>query len=457
MQLLYDSNRLKQELQLRVTKQSFVTRFESPFDGGWEMTQAFHRESACCTSNRPGDTHLSPPSSEEILHVPLRGLIGGVHLAFDHGTTCGRRNRGGNTHLNPPSREEIQPLCGNSHTERHMLKKTVWILLCMLFLVQTQCFAGSKNTKTNESSPRYKTHYTVAKDSTGDFTKIQDAIDACKSFPYKRITVYIKNGVYHEKVRVPSWNTKITMIGESKNKTIITYGDYFDKIKRGRNSTFFTYSLRVDGNDFRAENLTIENSAGPVGQAVALHVEADRCMFVNCRMLGNQDTVYLAGENSRDYFKDCYITGTTDFIFGQATALFEDCTIEIKANSYVTAASTPKGVPFGFVFKNCKLTAANGVNQVFLGRPWRDYAKTVFIHCWMGKQIRPKGWYNWNSKRAEQESLYGEYKSEGPGADPSDRVSWSHQLTEEQATKYTLDNIFDGWKPEIEEGGKIGG
>ena len=379
-------------------------RFDkSPFEGGWGMTSSFHYESACCT---------------------IRGA--------------------GNTHLSPPSRE----------MKRLFPKRTIWILLCLFLLVQTQCFASSKNAITNESTPEYNTHFTVAKDGSGDFTSIQDAVDACKSFPYKRITIYIKNGVYHEKVRVPSWNTKITMIGESKDKTIITYGDYFDKINRGRNSTFFTYTLRVDGNDFRAENLTIKNSAGPVGQAVALHVEADRCTFVNCRILGNQDTVYLAGENSRDYLKNCFIDGTTDFIFGEATAVFEDCTIESKNNSYITAASTPKGVSYGFVFKNCKLTAANGVNQVFLGRPWRDYAKTVFIQCWMGKQIRPKGWYNWNSKRAEQESFYAEYKSEGPGANPSARVSWSHQLTEKQAVRYTPENIFRGWRPESKDIGK---
>ena len=323
------------------------------------------------------------------------------------------------------------------------------LILSVFFLLQANGFAKPANTAVKEKSAPYKRHYTVAKDGSGDFTTIQAAIDACKSFPYKRITIYIKNGVYLEKVRVPQWNSKVTLIGESKDKTIITYGDYFGKINRGPNSTFFTYTLQVDGNDFRAKNLTIENSAGPVGQAIALDVEADRCTFVNCRILGNQDTVYLTGVGFRDYFKDCFIDGTTDFIFGQATSVFEDCTIEIKANSYYTAASTPKGVPFGFVFKNCKLTAASGVNQVFLGRPWRDYAKTVYINCWMGKQVRPKGWYNWNSKRAERETLYAEYDSKGPGAYPSARVPWSHHLTKQQAAKYTLNDIFDGWKPEV--------
>lgn len=324
-----------------------------------------------------------------------------------------------------------------------------WFLLCLFLLSAANCSARPGNAKVSEeTAPKYKTRYTVAKDGSGDFTTIQAAIDACKSFPYRRITIYVKNGVYREKVRVPQWNTKITLIGESIDKTIITYGDYFGKIHRGRNSTFFTYTLQVDGDDFQAENLTIENSAGPVGQAIALDVEADRCTFVNCRILGNQDTLYLTGENFRDYFLDCYIEGTTDFIFGEATAVFEDCTIKSRDNSYVTAASTPHGVSYGFVFKDCRLTAASGVTGVFLGRPWRDYAKTVYIDCWMGKQVRQKGWYNWNSKRAEKESFYAEFNSRGPGADPAARVSWSHQLTAKQAATYTLNNVFHGWYPE---------
>lgn len=295
----------------------------------------------------------------------------------------------------------------------------------------------------------YRTQFTVAKDGSGDFTSIQAALDASKSFPYVRITIHIKNGVYHEKVLVPAWNTKISLIGESRDSTFITYDDYFKKINRGRNSTFFTATLRVDGNDFRAENLTIENSAGPVGQALALHVEADRCSFVNCRILGNQDTVYLAGEGARDFFKDCHIEGTTDFIFGEATAVFEECTIESKANSYITAASTPAGVPFGFVFMDCTLTAAAGVDEVYLGRPWRDYAKTVYLHCWLGDHIRPQGWGNWGSERAEKETFYAVYQNKGPGASPDARAAWTHQLTAEQAKRYKVTNILNGWEPEI--------
>jgi len=189
----------------------------------------------------------------------------------------------------------------------------------------------------------------VDQDGSGDFTTIQSAIDAAKAFPDKRITIFIKNGIYKEKVRVSSWNNLLSLIGEDEEKTIITWDDYFDKIGRGRNSTFYTYTLLVEANDFTAENLTIENSAGEVGQAVALHVEGDRCVFKNCRLLGNQDTVFLDGEKSNHFFEGCTIEGTTDFIFGQATAVFYQCKIISKSNSFITAASTTHRKPFGFV------------------------------------------------------------------------------------------------------------
>jgi len=175
--------------------------------------------------------------------------------------------------------------------------------------------------------------YVVAKDGSGDYTSIQAAIDGAKSFPPERITIFIENGVYDEKVKVHAWNPKITLIGESREKTVLTHDDHFDKIDRGRNSTFFTYTLLVQANDFHARNLPVRNTAGPVGQALALRVEGDRAVFENCRFLGHQDTVYAAGEGSRQYFKDCYIEGTTDFIFGPGTAVFEDCRIHSKADS----------------------------------------------------------------------------------------------------------------------------
>ncbi|MDQ6905114.1 MAG: pectinesterase family protein [Bacteroidota bacterium] len=290
----------------------------------------------------------------------------------------------------------------------------------------------------------------VAKDGSGDYTTIQSAIEACKSFPYERIKIFIKNGIYHEKVFIPSWNTKISMIGESEDSTIISFDDYFKKIVKGPNSTFYTPTLLVQGNDFYAKNLTIENTAGPVGQAVALSVEADRCSFKNCKLLGNQDTLYLAGEHNRQYFSNCYIEGTTDFIFGEATVLFEKCVIKSKANSYITAASTPQHVSYGFVFKDCALEAASDVDKVFLGRPWRRYAKTVFLNCNMGSFIQPEGWSNWAKTDNFKTVFYAEYKSRQMKANLNQRVPWAHQLNKEQAEKYTLKNIFAGqesWNP----------
>lgn len=310
-------------------------------------------------------------------------------------------------------------------------KYVVFVLLLHVFYASAQ------------SGIQYK--ITVAQDGSGDYSTIQAAIDATKAFPDNRITINIKSGVYHEKVRVPSWNNLLSLVGEDPEKTIITWDDYFDKINRGRNSTFFTYTLLVEADDFYAENLTIENTAGPVGQAVALHVEGNRAAFENCRISGNQDTLYLFGEDSHQYFKNCTITGTTDFIFGSATAVFEDCTIESKSNSYITAASTDEGKEFGFVFIHSKLQAAEGVGRVYLGRPWRPFAKTVFIHCSLGKHILPEGWKAWSNADNKTTTFYAEYENSGPGATSGNRAAWSHQLTFEEAKKYNPELILGDW------------
>ena len=285
----------------------------------------------------------------------------------------------------------------------------------------------------------------VAQDSSGDFVKIQDAVDAAKAFPDKRITIFVKNGVYHEKVRIPEWNNLLSLIGEDAEQTIIIWEDYFDKIDRGRNSTFFTWTLLVEADDFYAENLTVINAAGEVGQAVALHVEGNRCVFKNCRFLGNQDTVYLTGENGHHYFSGCKITGTTDFIFGSSTVFFSQCEIVSKANSYITAASTSKNKSFGFVFSECKLTADENVELVYLGRPWRMYAKTVFLNCELGKHIATEGWHDWNKPEAQITSFYAEFKNTGVGAITCSRVKWSHQLSDEEAKNYTPENVLGEW------------
>ncbi|MEN2398842.1 pectate lyase [Flavobacterium sp. MC2016-06] len=303
-------------------------------------------------------------------------------------------------------------------------------------------WAVKNGTKVGTADKKNVTLITVAQDGSGDFTKIQDAVYATPAFPYEKVTIYIKNGIYNEKVQIPECNTNLVLRGESKENTIVSFDDNFSKINLGRNSTFYTSTLLVEGDDFSASNLTIRNTSGDNGQAVALSVVANRVKIFNCILLGNQDTLYLSGKEAKQYFKDCYIEGTTDFIFGGATALFENCTIHSIKSSYVTAASTPEGTAFGFVFKNCKLTADAKATDVYLGRPWRIYAKTVFIECEMGKQIKPEGWENWSKPDAEKNAFYAEYNCKGEGFQPGKRVAWSHQLQKTEAEKYTIENIL---------------
>lgn len=287
----------------------------------------------------------------------------------------------------------------------------------------------------------------VSRDGTGNFRTLQEAIESARAFMDYTVTIYVKNGVYKEKVIVPSWVENIDIIGEDRDKTIITYDDHANINKMG---TFRTYTVKVEGSDITFKNLTIENNATQLGQAVALHTEGDRLKFINCRILGNQDTIYTGAKFTRLYFKDCYIDGTTDFIFGPSTALFEDCIIHSKRNSYVTAASTPKEAKYGYVFKHCKLTAEPGVDKVYLGRPWRPYAYTLFIECELGKHIVPAGWHNWGKQSNEETARYMEYKNTGEGANVSERVAWSKQLTKKEAEAVTVDAIFStqsNWNP----------
>lgn len=287
----------------------------------------------------------------------------------------------------------------------------------------------------------------VSRDGTGNFRTLQEAIESARAFMDYTVTIYVKNGVYKEKVIVPSWVENIDIIGEDRDKTIITYDDHANINKMG---TFRTYTVKVEGSDITFKNLTIENNAAQLGQAVALHTEGDRLKFINCRILGNQDTIYTGAKFTRLYFKNCYIDGTTDFIFGPSTALFEDCIIHSKRNSYVTAASTPKEAKYGYVFKHCKLTAEPGVDKVYLGRPWRPYAYTLFIECELGKHIVLAGWHNWGKQSNEETARYMEYKNTGEGANASERVAWSKQLTKKEAEAVTVDAIFrtqSDWNP----------
>lgn len=300
----------------------------------------------------------------------------------------------------------------------------------------------------------FKANFVVAKDGSGNFTTVQAAIDAVPNFSKKKTVIYIKNGVYKENITVPTNKTNVELIGENAKKTILTYDNYAEKknifgknIGTSGSSSFFEF-----GNGFTAKNITFQNSAGPVGQAVAIRVDGDKAVFVHCRFLGNQDTMYNHGHKSREYFKDCYIEGTVDFIFGWATAVFDHCTIYCKTSGCITAASTPKTSRYGYVFKDCKIVGSAASDTYYLGRPWRAYADVTYIDCYLGKQIKPAGWSNWHNTDRYKTAHYAEYGSYGPGANSSARVSWSHQLTAKQVKKYTMKNIFNGWNPNSKSG-----
>jgi len=297
----------------------------------------------------------------------------------------------------------------------------------------------------------------VAKDGSGEFTSIQKAVNSIRDLGPGEALIKVKSGIYNEKIVIPSSKHLITIEGEDKENTIITNDDFYGKLNPITNeklTTFDSYTVLVAGDNIKISNLTIQNSSCNQGQAVSLHVEGDRFVMINSKVLGCQDTLYAAKDNSRQYYENCYIEGTTDFIFGQATAVFQNCEIRSLADSYITAAATSKENEFGFIFFECHLTAKEGISKVFLGRPWRPFAKTVFINTTMGTHIVPEGWNPWKGDKMfpdkEKTAFYAEYGSRGEGANSDKRVDWSHQLSKKDLKKYTLKNIFnksESWMP----------
>lgn len=300
----------------------------------------------------------------------------------------------------------------------------------------------------------YKNLLTVAQDGSGDFMTVQAAFNAVPLNNTRAILIHIKKGVYKEKLSLDSTKNHVTIMGDDAEATVLTYDDFSGKItpKGTKLGTTTSTSTRIVANDFTAINLTFANSAGPVGQAVAMLVDGDKARFINCRFLGFQDTLYPKREGTRQYYKDCYIEGTVDFIFGWAVAYFQNCKIRSKlSGGYFTAASTPQGQAFGYVFNQCDLDGESPVASVYLGRPWRDYAQTVLLNCQMSKVVKPEGWHNWDKLQAEKTAYYAEYQSKGEGASPEKRVAWAKQLTENEAKKYTIENVLGGkdhWNPE---------
>lgn len=327
----------------------------------------------------------------------------------------------------------------------------------ILFIAVCTAFGSPRMASAQTTDNRYE--LTVAKDGSGDCTSIQQAINMVRDHAERRVTIHIKAGIYHEKVVIPSFKRNITLQGDGAQKTVITNSDHTGKPYHGIDitgdpnySTYTSYTLLIAASDCSLVDLTVQNASGRVGQGVALHTEGDRITLFRCRILGNQDTLYLARGGSRVYLEECFINGTTDFIFGAATAYFLDCTIQSLSNSYITAASTPKEEPYGFVFKGCSLVAKDAqLDKVFLGRPWRPYAKTVFIDTKMGAHITSEGWHAWpgdkNFPDKEKTAFYAEYNSNiAEKGSTSDRVSWAEKLRKEDLEDYTPTMVLRGWK-----------
>ncbi|MFD1769216.1 pectinesterase family protein [Sphingobacterium suaedae] len=293
--------------------------------------------------------------------------------------------------------------------------------------------------------------FVVAKDGSGHFKTVQEAIDAVPAFRQRTTMIFIKKGVYKEKIIIAEQKKNISLIGESKDQTILTYDDYAQKKSAfGEDiGTSGSASFYCSGEGFVAENLTFENSAGPVGQAVAMWVSADKAIFLNCRFLGFQDTLYTYGKGARQFYYRCYIEGTVDYIFGASTAWFEACELHCKRSGYITAASTPETSPFGYIFNNCVVTGEPDTKDFYLGRPWRPFAKVLFMNSTLPSFIKAEGWHNWGKESNEHTVFYAEYNNSGPGALSQSRVKWSHQLSVEEAEKLSLSVVFGDWDMEL--------
>ena len=321
------------------------------------------------------------------------------------------------------------------------MKPRLWALALVLVLATTAPLDSQQPTA----------NAIVASDGSGTHKTVQEAIDAVpqNTSASNRWTIFIKAGTYRERVYVQREKRFVTLLGEDAGRTVITYN--LNATMPGEDGrpigTFRTPTVTIDADDFTAENLTFENSAGPVGQALALRVDGDRVVFRRSRFLGWQDTIFL--NRGRQYFEDCYIAGHVDFIFGGATAYFERCHLHSLRNGYITAASTPPEQRHGFVFANGRITGEPDV-RTYLGRPWRDFAHVAFINTTMSEVVRPDGWHNWDRSEREKTARYEEFGNTGPGATSRQRVRWARPITDTEAQALSAAAVLrgaDGWKP----------
>ncbi|MEN6588808.1 MAG: pectinesterase family protein [Proteiniphilum sp.] len=305
----------------------------------------------------------------------------------------------------------------------------------------------SANNHAQAHAPTAIRKIVVDQQGKGDYRSLQEAIDAVRAFdPDYKTVIFLKEGTYYEKVVIPDYVRNLKIVGENRDKTIISCNDHALLNNMG---TFRTYTLQIRGEKITLENLTIENNAPMVAQAVALHTEGDRIILKNCRLLGNQDTLYTGRERGRLFFYNCYIEGTTDFIFGPSTAWFEACELHGKKNSYLTAASTPADAAYGYIFNRCNITVAENVTSLYLGRPWRPYAMTLFMNCSLPGVIHPQGWHNWGKPENEQTARYAEYNNHGEGSRTAERVAWSKILSPDEGEAINLEKVMGDFYPAI--------
>lgn len=326
----------------------------------------------------------------------------------------------------------------------------------------------------------------VAKDGSGDYFTVQEAINAVPDYNSQELTILIQPGTYKEKLVIPASKTHVTLIAKTEGQSIITYDDYANRLSdvTGRKlGTSGSATVYIYATDFEARGIVFENTAskesfeakkGGIGQAVAALVSGDRIIFRRCKFLGHQDTLYAYGRKSdpksdeakaealvsqmpkdqmsRQYYEDCYICGTVDYIFGWATAYFNHCEMHCLSDGYVSAAATPKSLEYGYIFNECKITTEPGV-KAYLGRPWRHWAQTIFLNCQM-ENIQPKGWKAWGNPETKKTTVrYAEYNSkdlEGKPIDTTQRVVWSRQLSSKEADLYSIQSVLkgvDNWNP----------
>jgi pectinesterase len=297
-----------------------------------------------------------------------------------------------------------------------------------------------------------ETPLVVAADGSGQFTNVQAAINAVpqNTGPTNWCVILVKPGIYKELIYVQREKHFVRLLGEDPAKTVLTYDLHANLPGPDGKpiSTFRTPSTVIDADDFTAENLTFQNSAGPQGQALAVRLDGDRVIFRNCRFLGWQDTIFC--DRGRHYFENCYIAGAVDFIFGGATEFYEHCHLHCLGNGYITAASTPADQPFGYVFSHCQITGENPEVKTYLGRPWRAFASVTFLNTDMSGVVRPVGWDNWRDPAREKTARYAEFNSTGAGADSSTRAQWATQPTQPQAEAVTVKKVLGGsddWDP----------